>query len=198
MREIILASGSERRARILEDCGIGFKVVSSGAEEVQPEGKHISDIVEINAEKKAKKIAEGYADSVIVGADTLVIQGDKIIGKPADENEARYMLNEFSGGEVDVYTGLCVIDTASGREAKGHDKSSLNVANLNDGEIKKLFPLLGPYDKAGGFSIEGVGALIFDDIKGSYFNILGLPMMLLRKLFSEIELDILDHVKETR
>ncbi len=196
MKDIILASASERRAKILEDCGIRFKVVPSGAEEVQPEGEHISDIVEMNAEKKAKKIADSHGDSVIIGADTLVIQGDNVIGKPKNENEARYLLKEFSGSEIGVYTGLYVIDTATRREAKGYDKSELNVTKLDDGRIEKLFPLLGPYDKAGGFSIEGVGSLIFDNIKGSYFNILGLPMMLLRKLFSDIDLDVLDFIKK--
>jgi septum formation protein len=123
-----------------------------------------------------------------------VVHGKDILGKPGDEAAARDMLKRFSGGKIDIYTGLCVIDASTGKRAVGFERSGLAVASLTDGEVGRYFRLLAPYDKAGGFSIEGIGSLLFDDISGSYFNILGLPMMKLKDLFKEAGLDILDYV----
>lgn len=195
MKEVILASASDRRSRILIDCGITHKVVPSGAAEDMAETGDTPGIVQGNAVRKARAVAEGAEGPVVIGADTLVAHGKDILGKPDNEDAARMMLKRFSGTDVEVYTGLCVIDTVTGKEASGVEKSSLTVVSLTDEEVEKYFRLLGPYDKAGGFSIEGVGSLLFDDIKGSYFNILGLPMMKLKQLFAEIDLDILEFIQ---
>ena len=186
MKEVILASASERRSRILSECGIKHEVIPSGVEEG-------SDVLE-NALKKAEKIASSMKNAVIIGADTLVEHDSDVLGKPNDEKTAKEMLVRFSGSNVEVYTGLCVIDADTKKIASGTAKSSISVALLSDERIEKYFKLLAPYDKAGGFSIEGAGSLIFDDIKGSYFNILGLPMIKLAELFSEIGEDILDYI----
>ena len=193
-KEIILASASERRSRILSDCGITHRVVPSGAKEERYENKHVSESVRLNAAAKAEKVAADAAKAIIIGADTLVVHNGDIIGKPDGEGAAREMLKKFSGDEIEVYTGLCVIDPADGKKAVGSEKSSLFMVPLTDSRREKYFRLLAPYDKAGGFSIEGAGSLLFDDIKGSYFNILGLPMMKLSELFERVGLDILDYV----
>ncbi|MFH1394671.1 MAG: nucleoside triphosphate pyrophosphatase [Candidatus Omnitrophota bacterium] len=191
--KVILASLSERRSRILSDCGIEHQVIHSGACENIDDGKDISEIVQINAERKAEKVAEKHKDALVIGADTLVIHEGNILGKPDSEHSAREMLKRFSGEKLEVYTGLCVINDT--KKSVDFDKSVLNVVSLTDDQIERYFKLLGPYDKAGGFSIEGVGSLLFDNIKGSYFNILGLPMRKLKDLFEEIDLDILDFIK---
>ncbi|MFC1548766.1 Maf family protein [Candidatus Omnitrophota bacterium] len=196
MKEIILASASERRSSILSSCGIDHRVVVSGVEEEVDEKLNISDIVVNNAVRKAEKTAPDANGAIVIGADTLVVHGSDILGKPGDEAAAREMLKRFSGGEVEVYTGLCVIDAGTGKKAKGFEKSGLFVVSLTDEKVERYFRLLAPYDKAGGFSIEGVGSLLFDDIRGSYFNILGLPMMKLAELFEQVELDILDFIKK--
>ncbi len=195
MREIILASASERRARILLECGIEHRVVPSGIEENHDSELPVSEIVSMNARAKAEAVSVRFADSIIIGADTLVVHGKDIIGKPGDESAAKELLARFSGTEVEVYTGLCVIDTSSDRKACGFERSDLSVVPLTEEDAEKFFPFMGPYDKAGGFSIEGIGSMLFDDIRGSYFNILGLPMMKLRELFAQVGLDILDYVK---
>jgi septum formation protein len=194
VKRIVLASASERRARILSECGIRHEVVVSGADEDHTDGTHISDIVVDNSVRKAEAVAAGLTETVVIGADTLVAHGDDIIGKPGDEGAARELLRRFSGSDIEVYTGLCVIDTASGRKASGVEKSGLTVIGLAYDELERYFRLLAPYDKAGGFSIEGAGSLIFDDIRGSYFNILGLPMIKLAGLFKETGIDILDFI----
>ncbi|MFC1480388.1 nucleoside triphosphate pyrophosphatase [Candidatus Omnitrophota bacterium] len=199
-KEIILASASERRSRILSDCGIAHRVVPSAAEEMLDKNTPISEIVRINAEAKAEKVAaitdgeHGAERSVIIGADTLVSFGKDIIGKPDGAKAALEMLKKFSGNEIEVYTGLCIMNFEAGKKAVGFEKSSLSVSQLTDRQIERFFRLLGPYDKAGGFSIEGVGSMLFDNIRGSYFNILGLPVVRLRELFEQVGLDILDYI----
>ncbi|MFH1799186.1 MAG: nucleoside triphosphate pyrophosphatase [Candidatus Omnitrophota bacterium] len=192
MKKIILASASERRSQILSDCGIPHEVVPSNAEEDAAGNKHISEIVQVNASKKAETVAAKKTRNVVIGADTLVLRGNEIIGKPDDARAAKDMLGKFSRKQIEVYTGLCVIDTVSNKRAVGFEKSVLHAVKMTEERIEKIFPLLAPYDKAGGFSIEGAGALLFDNISGSYFNILGLPMIKLSELFGQINLDLLD------
>ena len=195
MKEIILASASRRRSEILSSCGVSHRIVVSGAEESLDEAKPASETVQINALSKAEIVAVDAGESVVIGADTLVVHGENIIGKPLGEDAAREMLKRFSGSSLEVYTGLCVIDISTGKRAVGVEKSSLRVVPLAEEDIERYFRLLAPYDKAGGFSIEGVGALLFDNITGSYFNILGLPLRKLQELFEEIGLDLLDYIK---
>lgn len=194
MKEIILASASERRSQILTSCGILHRVVPSGADEIMDKDMHIAEIVETNAGKKADLVSGNEPQAIVIGADTLVAHDDDIIGKPDDEKAAKGLLTRFSGGEIEVYTGLCVIDSATGIRVTAVEKSDINVSSLTSEEVERFFRLLAPYDKAGGFSIEGIGSMLFDDIKGSYFNILGLPMIRLKMLFKEAGLNILDYV----
>lgn len=196
MKQIILASASERRTKILEECGIDHKVVVSKVEEVDGSNTSVLEAVRQNARIKAEDVASSEKDSIIIGADTLVVHGSDIIGKPADETAARQLLDKFSGDVVDVYTGLCVIDTSNGRKAIGLAKSEVTVLPLNEEDGDKFFKLMAPYDKAGGFTIEGIGSFLFDEIRGSYFNVLGLPMIRLRELFADIGEEILDYVKK--
>lgn len=200
MRGVILASASQRRSEILASCGIVHVAVPSEIEEIPGGKRPISEVVEINAVRKAEaaqKARKGSGD-VIIGADTLVMCGDAVIGKPAGEEEVRAMLRTFSGRAIFVYTGICVIDTSSGREAAGVDKSEIIARRLSEGDADKYLPLLGPYDKAGGFSVEGAGAMLFDDIRGSYFNILGLSLVRLKELFERAGLDILDFIDKDK
>ncbi|MBL7073165.1 MAG: septum formation protein Maf [Candidatus Omnitrophica bacterium] len=194
MKQIILASVSQRRFKILSDCGIHCQVIPSDAEEDMDPSLDISEIVQRNAVRKAEKVAQSNKGAIVIGADTLVLDGENVLGKPSSEQSAKDMLTKFSGEELFVYTGLSVI--YGEKRAVGFKKSGLKVAVLTNEEIEKYFKLLAPYDKAGGFSIEGAGSIIFDNITGSYFNILGLPMRKLKDLFKEIDLDILDFIEK--
>lgn len=194
MKRIVLASASERRSRILSDCGMEHDIVISDVDEIMDGTLHISDIVKVNAEKKVEAIKDRCLNSIVIGADTLVAHGNDIIGKPSDADEARSILEKFSGSTVEVYTGICVLDVDTVRKVIGSDKSIIYVDTIDNDNIELLFRLLGPYDKAGGFSIEGVGSMLFDNIEGSYFNILGLSMMKLKKMFKDIDLNILDYI----
>ena len=188
--KIILASHSKRRSMILSSCGIRHSVIVSRAKESMT-GKSPGSIVKKNACLKAEIVAGKVKSGYVIGADTVVLLGKRIIGKPRNAKHAKNMLKAFSGRMISVYTGLCIIDAKRQKKITGCEKTELKVKKMSYTEILKYFKLLGPYDKAGGFSIEGVGSFIFDDIRGSYFNVLGLPMAKLNAMFKKIGVDIL-------
>ncbi len=188
--KIILASASKRRSRILRDCGIPHRVVVSNVPEKMDHKRGARFNVLHNAHIKAKRIAGRYKDAFIIGADTIVLLGKRLIGKPKTRKEARALLKAFSGKTILVYTGLCVIDSKRGKSASGVDVSKVHVKKLSREKIDKFIKIAGPHDKAGGFSIEGPGTFIFDNIKGSFYNILGLPTMKLDELFEKLGVDI--------
>jgi len=192
---IILASNSKRRHEILVSCGIRHKVVPSNAIEYMTANRLPEQVVMINARIKAEAVVKKIKSGYIIGADTVVLLDSKIIGKPKDASHAKKMLKEMSGKTIRVYTGLCVIDVKKENLISDYEKSLVTVKKLKDKEIPGYFKLLGPYDKAGGFSIEGPGSFIFDDIKGSYFNVLGLPTAKLKEMFEKLGVDILKEIR---
>ena len=184
--KIILASASKRRSKILKECGIPHRVVISNVQEKMDHKRSARFNVLHNARAKAEKIAGRYKEGFVIGADTVVVLGKQLIGKPKTRKEARSLLEAFSGKTVLVYTGICVIDVKRGRSANGIDVTKVHVKKLSRRKIDKFVKIAGPHDKAGGFSIEGPGALIFDNIEGSFYNVLGLPMMKLNELFEKL------------
>ncbi len=192
---IILASNSKRRHEILTSCGIRHKVMPSNAIEYMKVSKLPEQVAMINARIKAEAVAKKNKSGYVIGADTVVLLGNKIIGKPRNASHAKKMLKEMSGKTIGVYTGLCVIDVKKENLISGYEMSLVTVKKLEDKEIPEYFKLLGPYDKAGGFSIEGPGSFIFDNIKGSYFNVLGLPMARLKDIFNKLGVDILKEIE---
>ena len=195
MREIILASKSKRRSAILKSCGIHHRIVPSGVRELHEGVKRPEALVMLNARRKAEAVARKLRKGIIIGVDTLVLFRGRLVGKPRSKIEAKRMLKDFSGNRIIVYSGISLIDLDNSKESSGYDKTSLYIKKIPLRDIDKYFKLLGPYDKAGGFSIEGVGSIVFDNIRGSYFNVLGLPMGKLQELFQDIGLDLLDFVR---
>lgn len=189
--KIILSSASKRRSRILKECGIPHRVVVSKIPEKIDHKRGARFCVLHNARAKAEKTAERHKDAFVIGADTVVLLGKRLVGKPRTKKEARALLEAFSGKTILVYTGLCVIDPKREKAAEGVDASKVRVKKLSPKEIDKFVKIAGPHDKAGGFSIEGPGAFIFDNIEGSFYNILGLPLMKLEELFEKIGVNLL-------
>jgi septum formation protein len=193
-KELILASKSKRRQEILKSCGINYKVFATYVKEVSHDKIHSARLVVENAKRKAQAAAKHFKRGIVLGVDTIVLFKGKNIGKPKNERHARNMLKAFSGQKIAVYSGLYIIGVKAAKKAWLVDKTILKVKHISDRDITRFFLRLGPYDRAGGFSIEGPGSLIFDDLKGSYFNVLGLPMGKLADLFEKIGLDILDFI----
>ena len=196
--KIILASASKRRSKILKECGIPHRVIISNVPEKIDHKRGAEFNVLHNARVKAERIADRYKEGFVIGADTVVLSGKRLIGKPKTRKEARSLLGAFSGKTILVYTGLYVIDVKKQKSASGIDVSKVRVKRLSRKKIDKFLKIAGPHDKAGGFSIEGPGAFIFDDIEGSFYNVLGLPMMKLDELFEKLSVDLLQKIPGTR
>jgi len=194
MRKIILASKSKRRSLILKSCGIPHIVFPSKIREIRGGARRPSSLVILNAKRKAEAVAKKAKMAIIIGVDTLVLFEGRMVGKPLTKGMAKKMLEAFSGKKMAVYSGVHIIDLAGRRKKSGFEKTVLSVKKIPRDDIERYFRHLGPCDKAGGFSIEGAGSMIFDDIKGSYFNVLGLPMRKLQDMFRAIGLDLLDFI----
>lgn len=190
--KIILASASKRRTEILKECGIKHKVVISGFTEKIDNKKSPKINVLLNAQAKGKKVASRYKTGFIIGADTIVLVGKRLLGKPKTKKEAKGFLKLFSGKTLFVYTGLCVIDAKRGVAVSAVEESKIYVRKLSEKEINRFVKIAVSHDKAGGFSIEGPGTFIFDNIQGSFYNILGLPMHKLNHLFKKLGFDLLE------
>lgn len=191
MIRFILASGSPRRKQLLEQLGVFADVIPSGVseqiEETLPPGK----LVEQLAHRKAAHVyAENQpADAMILGADTVVVLDDHILGQPEDQDDATRMLKSLSGRSHYVYTGVSLIRTDSDSNISVgktfHERTLVHIAQLSGSEIRSYVESGSPLDKAGGYGIQDDwGALFVSGIEGDYYTVVGLP---LHKLYQEMK-----------
>mgnify|MGYP000208025734 CR=1 FL=1 len=172
---IVLASASPRRSELLARAGVVFEVVVSPAEEIHDASLKPDILCELNAGLKADAVALVRPDATIIGADTLVFIDDLPLGKPLDLDEARAMLRRLSGRTHQVCTGVCVIDPAGGRKLF-HGLTEVVFRELDDAAIDEYFSLVSPLDKAGAYGIQEHGERIISEIRGSFENVMGLPV----------------------
>ncbi|OED37229.1 septum formation protein Maf [PVC group bacterium (ex Bugula neritina AB1)] len=185
---LILASNSPRRANILDLCSLPFSVVPSNVEEWETETANPFDLTETNAKNKAKAVALSNKTDIVIAADTVVYSQQKVLNKPQDFKHAMAMFESYCGNDVSVFTGLAV---CYGDQIKtGVDETIISMRPFEKEKYKKIVQRLFSLDKAGGFTIEGMGAILFDNIKGSFYNVLGLPVHLLENLISSLGFDI--------
>jgi septum formation protein len=179
---LILASASPRRQRLMEQLGLEFSIVPSGAkEEIEPTVSP-TELVMRNAYLKAQDVAERIGEGLIIGADTLVVLKDKIMGKPRSASVAVEMLRLLSGRTHQVYTGIAVVDASRNYWLKDYMCSSVTMKNLNPEQIKDYVESGEPLGKAGAYAIQGRGEILISKINGCYSNIVGLPLPLLNEL----------------
>lgn len=171
---IILASASPRRKELLSVITNNFVVFPSKAEETVPSGISADKTAEYLAKIKALSVAENYPDSIVIGADTCVVAGDVILGKPKDKAQARQMMKLLSGNTHKVVTGCAVVK--NGKVNSFSVCTEVEFYPLSDAEIESYINTLEPYDKAGGYGIQGKASLFVKGIKGDYFNVVGLPV----------------------
>jgi MAF protein len=158
---IILASASKRRSQILSECGIPHQIVVSGVKEVMKSKKGPAYTAMFNACLKAEAVSKKFKTGYVIGVDTIVLSGKHLIGKPQTKREARNLLKEFSGKDILVYTGLYVKDLKKKKSVKTFVVSNVKVRRIPERVLNKFIGVSGPFDKAGGFSIEGVGVVYF-------------------------------------
>lgn len=182
MKKIILSSNSPRRKELLAGLDIPFEVkVLSGIDESYPEGLGVEEIPQYIAMEKAAayNIAE---DEIVITADTVVVLGDAILGKPVDENDAKNMLRALSGNTHRVVTGVCI--TSADKQRKFSVVSEVTFKVLSDTEIDYYVNRYRPFDKAGAYGIqEWIGYVGVTSLKGSYFNVMGLPV---QRIYEEL------------
>lgn len=188
-KKIILGSASPRRRELLSQIGIEFTVRVSEKEEVY-HSETPEEIVKELALMKAENIGEEIkADTVIIGADTVVVLDQKILGKPEDEEDAFRMLKSLQGRPHEVYTGVAVLsrDREKGRLIRSHAvKTAVYVHEMTDDEIRSYIATGEPADKAGGYGIQGAFAKYIDRIDGDYYNVVGLPVSYVYQTLKEI------------
>ena len=183
--KLILASASPRRKELLGKIGLEFNIIPAKGEEVVT--KNLPwEVVEELSFQKAKEIADMQMEEcIVIGSDTIVAKGEKIMGKPKDEADAYQMLSEIAGDVHQVYTGVTLIRT--GKEPKVitfAEKTDVHLYPMSDEEIYAYFATKDPMDKAGAYGIQGDFAIHVKGIEGDYYNVVGLPI---GKVYQELK-----------
>ena len=173
---LILASQSPRRRYLLEKAGIEFSVIPSSFDENSVKLSSPDVYVRQLAECKARDISGQNPDSWVIGADTIVLIDDTILGKPGSRAEARTMLKSLSGKTHRVLTGYCICCHRTGRLFSDAVKTDVRFKKLTQGEIDWYINSGEPFDKAGAYAIQGIGSFLVKRINGSYTNVVGLPV----------------------
>ncbi len=195
MTRLILASASPRRKELLALICSQYEVAPSKFDEGQ-----VSDSLDPEervlqlAKEKACEVADSITDGIVIGADTVVAIDGQILGKPADEADARRMLRLLSGRIHKVYTGVCVIAVENDycREILDTECTEVSFSELSDDVIDRYISTGEPLDKAGGYAIQGKGSVLIKGINGCYFNVVGLPIYRLAQLLEDIGVETLD------
>ncbi len=171
--KLVLASKSPRRSVILKNAGIDFTVRVADADETIPDGTRPQDAVVFLAARKAMAV-ERADDEVVLGADTIVVLDDKILGKPKDRDDAYNMIKSLSGRVHSVFTGVCAI--GDGISISFAEETKVEFYTLTEEEINEYINTSEPYDKAGAYGIQGIASKFIRGIEGDYFNVVGLPV----------------------
>jgi septum formation protein len=182
----VLASASPRRAALLEELGVPFLRRPAEVDETPAGGETPPATAERLALDKARCGARPEEDALVVGADTVVVRDGELLGKPADDDEARRMLRSLSGRSHEVLTGVAVVRTPEGAEAVGHARTEVRFRDLGAEDLDALVESGEGLDKAGAYGIQGLASLAVAGIRGDYSNVVGLPLGLLRRLIREV------------
>jgi septum formation protein len=178
--KLILASASPRRAEILRNAGFTFDIFPADVDETILADEAAEDYVRRLAEEKARAALERFRSNatgaIAIGADTTVVAAGEILGKPVDEEDARRMLRLLNGQTHRVLTGISVIRSTDGRAASHVETTRVTFARLSESEIEEYLASREPFDKAGGYGIQGIGGRYVTRIEGCYFNVMGLPL----------------------
>ncbi len=171
--KLVLASKSPRRSEILKNAGIDFTVRTADADESIPAGTRPQDAVVFLAARKAMAV-ERHAGETVLGADTVVVLDDEILGKPKDREDAFNMIRRLSGRVHSVFTGVCAM--GDGYSMTFAEETKVEFYHLTDEEINTYINTDEPYDKAGAYGIQGLASKFVQGIEGDYFNVVGLPI----------------------
>lgn len=183
--DLVLASQSPRRRQILEALGIRFRIEPSSATESKAKSSDVDTIVTANALAKARdsQAQSSTPEALFLGADTLVVLGAEVLGKPTEVAQAERMLKSLSGKTHEVITGIALVSSRHGERCAAV-RTPIRFRTLSDREIQDYLKTPEPLDKAGAYAVQGLAALFVESIEGSYTNVMGLP---LERFLTELE-----------
>jgi septum formation protein len=182
--KLVLASGSPRRAEILNSVGWAFEKAIPDVDESVVDGESPEDYVQRLAVEKATAVSSSYHDQLVLAADTTVVIGGEIIGKPVDLDDARRIIAMLAGNWHAVLTGVAV--SRNGSAIVGIQSTRVKFASMTDAEIDFLVEKGDPLDKAGGYAVQAQAALFIEGIEGDYWNVVGLPISVVYRLVADI------------
>lgn len=189
----ILASGSPRRKQLLNQIGLEFTVIPSDVDEdftldLPPEA-----FTEHWAREKAKSVAKIHPDSLIVGADTIVVLDGNILGKPKDKKDSFNMLQSLSGKTHEVITGLSFISLEQEVDHTFNEKTFVSFNTLSDRDINSYIDIYNPLDKAGSYGIQDWFSVHIHRVEGCYYNVMGLPLSSFYSYFKSVSAFLINH-----
>lgn len=182
---LILASASPRRSELLSNAGIPCTVEPAHVTERSLPGEQPLPYAQRLARDKARAIFEKYPDSVVLGADTVVVVDEHLLEKPADARDAARMLRLLSGRVHQVITGVCLV--ASGHEQTEAEITEVRFSTLTESEITNYIQTGEPMDKAGAYAIQGMASRWVERVDGCYFNVVGLPVSRVYSMMRTLE-----------
>jgi septum formation protein len=191
-RTLVLASGSPARLRLLTDAGFEPKVVVSGIDEDAFDAEDTASLVRILAERKAGAVADPSGDAVVVGCDSMLEFEGQGLGKPSSTAQAREWLRAMRGRSGTLFTGHCVIDESSGRQATGVAGTTVRFGVTTDAELDAYLATGEALAVAGAFTLDGRSAPFVDGVDGDPGNVIGLSLPLVRSLLARLDIAITD------
>lgn len=191
MHEIILASASPRRKLLLEQIGLNFRCLPAEVDEETLPALSPRETVSNLAWQKARAVAQHIDQGIVIAADTVVVLDDLIMGKPVNREDAKYKLSLLNAREHQVMTGLCVLNCQDQTRTTEVEVTKVFFRRLSHREIDAYLDSAEWVDKAGGYGIQGLGALLVERIEGCYFNVVGLPLSRLNQMLCKQGVDLL-------
>jgi septum formation protein len=186
VKKVVLASASPRRAAMLKNVLANLSIVPSKVDETKIKAKTPGAFAVAAATAKAKDVGTRRQNAVVIGADTIVVLGKKIIGKPKNGKDAVRILKALSGKTHKVITGLAVLDTETGVLLSHQETTKVKMRKLPMNEITKYVATGSPLDKAGAYGIQEIEEMFIEKIEGDYDNVVGLPIAALLKLLRKL------------
>ena len=191
MKRVVLASASPRRKELLEQIGLQFEVEPSNYDEEITSASEPHETARKLSLGKARAAARKHRNALIIAADTFVVLGDRILGKPRTNSEARETLRALNGQVHSVITGFTILDAETGKVVSRSVETRVNMRKLTIEEIESYVRTKEPLDKAGGYAIQGRGAVLVERIEGDYSNVVGLPLSALAESLKEFGVNVL-------
>jgi len=202
MKKIILASQSPWRKKLLSWIRLEFEVRVSDFDEKSVRVEDPKELVKILAEKKAETVASDFSDGIVIGADTVIVMGDKnpedlrILGKPEDINSAREILKDLRGKTHFVYTGVCVLDVESGKKLSEVDDTKMIFKNFSDEVLERYLATGDSMGKAGAYQFLAIVDKFVESFEGSVSGVIGIPIKRFVRMLGEVGVDLSVDTKE--